>query len=319
MVTRFRPTAVGALALAISATCLAQSFPDHPIKMLAPFPAGGSSDAVARLLANKLSSLGQPVTVENRVGATGSLAVQGVINAPADGHTLLFHTSAVVITPWLTKAPYDPLNDLQPVTRPAATPYVMVVRPTLAARNLDEFIELARKNPGKLSCSSYGVGSPPHLALEMLKKAAGVHILHVPYRGFAQSLPDLASGLLDCSLDSQMNYQPYVQSGAVRAIAITDDKPSKVYPNASLIAAKYPSAKVVGWQGIFVKKGTPPAVLDVLQRELRKAISSPEVAERLSSSGFEPVADTPEVFSQIYKQEYESYGTIIKERKIAAD
>lgn len=310
---------IAATSLVLCVGASAQQYPDRPIRMLAAFPAGGSSDAVARMLANKLQlATGQPVTVENRVGGTGSVAVQGITGAPADGYTLLFHTSAVVIAPWLTKATYD-LKDLQPVTRPAVAAYVFVIRPTLGINTLDELIAYAKKNPGKLSCSTYGVGSPPHLALEMLKKAAGISILHVPYRGFAQALPDMASGQLDCGIDTQMNYLPYVQSGGVKAIAITDDKPSKIFPEAGVIGAKYPSAKALGWQAIFVKAGTPSAVLDVLQRELRKAIQSPDVVSRMESTGFEPLGDSPETFSAAYRRDYETYGAIIKERKIAAD
>ncbi|WP_296558617.1 tripartite tricarboxylate transporter substrate-binding protein [Pigmentiphaga sp.] len=296
----------------------AESFPDRPLKILSAFPAGGSTDIIARTLAAKLqASTGQPVVVENRVGATGSIAVQGVTSAAADGYTMLFHTSALIITPWLSKVPYDPLRDLIPLTRPAMAAYVFVVRPTLPIKNLKDFVDYAREHPGKLSCSTYGVGSPPHLALEMLKKAAGIDVLHVPYRGFAQALPDMASGQLDCGIDTQMNYQPHILSGAVRAVAITDSKPSKVFPQADPIGAVYPNAKVLAWQGMFVKAGTPADIVEKLGSELRKAIQMPDVQERMTSTGFEPVGDTPQEFAAVYRQDYEAFGNIIKERGIA--
>lgn len=307
-----------ASSLALAAgSAVAETFPSHPLKIVSAFPPGGSSDQIARVLAGKLqASMERSVVVENRVGATGSVAVQAVLSAPADGYTMLFHTSALVIMPWLAKTPYDPVRDLTPLTRPAITSYVLVVRPTLGIGSLKEFVDYARAHPGKLSCATYGVGSPPHLALEMLKKAAGIDVLHVPYRGFAQTLPDLASGQLDCGIDTQMNYLPHAQSGAVRPIAVTDSEPSKVFPRADPIGAAYPSAKVLAWQGIFVKAGTPPAIVDKLSTELRRAIRTPDVMEKLTSTGFEPVGDTPQEFERALRNDSEAFGNIIRERQI---
>jgi tripartite-type tricarboxylate transporter receptor subunit TctC len=192
--------------LATCFACLAAhaqpSYPERPIKLVIAFAAGGAPDIMGRAYADRLrEQLGQPVIVDNKPGATGAIGADAVAKAPGDGYTLLLNSSAMVINPWVVKQPFDFQRDLVPVIRTAETPYLMTINPTLPIRNLEEFVAYAKKNPGKLMCGTYGIASPPHLALELLKKEAGIDVVHIPYKTFAQALPDLLSGELACSID----------------------------------------------------------------------------------------------------------------------
>ena len=291
-------------------------FPDRPIRLIVATPPGGSLDVVARILAEKLRvSVGQPIVVENRAGAAGNIAAQSVASAAPDGYTVLMTTSAIAISPWMSPTSFDAPKDLMAVTRIALSPYVLVVRPTLPVKSLDEFVALAKAEPGKLTCSTYGVGSPPHLALELFKQAAGIDVVHAPYRGFGQALPDLMSGLLACSVDTPANVEQHVRAGTVRAIAVTSAAELAMFPGAPPMQG----ATVEGWQAIFVAAGTPAPIVARINAEFVKAVRDPDVAKRLREIGFDPVGDSSEEATAVFKRDYERFGTVIRSLKLKAE
>lgn len=296
------------------------AYPDRPIRLVVPFPAGGSLDMVARLLADRLqASMGQPVIVDNRSGATGNIGTQAVVAAAPDGYTVLMHTSALAINPWLVKTSFNAINNLAPITQVAKNPYVLVVKPSLPVKTFDEFVEYAATHPGRLTCSTYGIGSPPHLALELLKQAAKIDIVHAPYRNFGGALPDLVSGQLDCSIDTPTNVQPHVAAGTVRAIGVTAPSPHWLFADAKPIGARFPSASVEGVQLLFAPAKTPQAIITRLNEEFTKIITSQDFGRRLREIGFEPVGGSPEALAVAFKKDYERFGQIIKARNIRAD
>lgn len=305
------------LGAALIPALAAAQFPDRTVRLVVPYAAGGAADLLARSYADKLKEqIGQTVVVENRPGATGSIGTDAVVKAPADGYTLVLNSSAVVINPWLFKQPFDVLTDLTPVARTAETPYVVFVGADLPVQNLDEFIAYARDNPGKLACSTYGNGSPTHLALELLKKSAGLDILHIPYKTFAQALPDLFSGQLGCSFDLPTVAAPFVQSGKLRAIAHTGVGPMTMYPQAEPIGKRYPSATVIGWQAVFARSSTPAPVIERLRTEWDKVVSSPDVQQRIRESGYMKSSGTISDFEKELTSDHEKFGKVIKETGI---
>ncbi|MBL8384496.1 MAG: tripartite tricarboxylate transporter substrate binding protein, partial [Burkholderiales bacterium] len=262
---------------------------------------------------------GQHVMVENKPGATGTIGTDAVAKSAGDGYTLVLNSSAIVINPWIVRQPFNVMTDLTPVARTAETPYVVMVGAKLPIQNFEEFIAYARNHPGKLECSSYGIGSPPHIALELLKKAAGVNILHVPYKTFSQALPDLLSGQLGCSIDLPTVPLPYVRSGQLRAIAHTGHGPMKLYPDAEPFGKRYASAAVVGWQAIFAPAATPRPVLEQLRAGWAKALAHPDVQQKIRDAGLLPSGGSMAAFMQEIATDYEKFGRIIKETGIRPD
>jgi len=293
------------------------AFPERPIRLIVAFAPGGSIDVVARILAERLRvSLGQPIVVENRAGAAGNIGAQSVASAAPDGYTILMTTSAITINPWMSPTSLDPAKDLIAVTRIALSPYVLVVRPTLPVTTLEEFVALAKAEPGKLTCSTYGVGSPPHLGLELFKRAAGIDFVHAPYRGFGQALPDLMAGLLSCAMETPANIEQHVRAGTVRPIATTSPASLGMFPGAKPLASLYPDVVVEGWQGIFLPAGTPQAIVERINAEFARAVRDPDVVKRLREIGFDPVGDNSEQATAEFKRDYERFGTLIRELKL---
>lgn len=294
-------------------------YPDRPLRFVVPFVAGSAPDIMARFYAEKLKEeLGQPVVVDNKPGATATIGTDFVAKAPADGYTLLLNANSMFITPWFTPPPYDVLKDFAPLIRTADTPYIVAVRPSLGVQNLAEFIEHARKNPDKVSCGTFGIGSPPHLALEMLNSAAGVKIRHIPYRTFAQTLPDLLSGTLDCSISPPPVPIPYANQGRIRAIAHTGGVSDGVVglPGLESIGKHYPSAAVVGWQAIYARAGTPAPILARLRAAWRNVIADPKIVEKIRESGFQPLGDSIDAFEAAMRSDHQRFGDIIKKYNI---
>lgn len=309
-------TLLGVLGL-VGPTPAGAVYPERSLRVIVGFPAGGSIDVVGRILAERLRiNTKQTVVVENRAGGAGNIAAQSVSVSPPDGYTALMTTSAIAINPWMSPTSLDPIKDLVMVTRVAVAPYVLVVRPSLAAKNFDEFVALAKSQPGKLTCSTYGVGSPPHLALELLKERAGIEIVHAPYRGFGQALPDLTSGLLDCALETPANSEQHVIAGTIRAIAVTSPGSLSKFPGAAPMASVYPDVVVEGWQAVLLPAGTPQTIREELSRELAKAIHDPEIAGRLRELGFDPVGDTPDEAAAVLRSDLERFGRIIRSLRL---
>ncbi|WP_211909598.1 Bug family tripartite tricarboxylate transporter substrate binding protein [Tardiphaga alba] len=296
------------------------NYPERPIKLIVGFPPGGSIDVVARILAEKLRPVfNQPIVVENRPGASGTIAAQSTASAEADGHTILMTTSALIINPWISPSPFDPMKDLKAVTRVAMSPYVLVVSPKLPIHSFDEYVAYAKQNPGKLTCSTYGVGSPPHLALEMFKRAGELDVVHAPYRSFGLALPDLMSGLLSCSVDTPANVEQHVRAGTIRAVAVTSPGALPMFPGSAPISSRYPDVAVEAWQGIFVRSGTPQAIVDRINSELVKALRDPEIIKRMSDIGFTPVGDSSEAAAQVVRNDFDRYGALIKTLKLKSE
>jgi len=306
------------LALGVSAASQAQgTYPDRPVKLVVAFAPGSAPDLMSRAYVEKLKEqLGQPIVVDNRPGATGAIGADAVARAPADGYTILLNSSALAINPWVKKQPFDFRKDLAPIARTAETPYLITVNPKLPVHNLADFIDHAKKNPGRLMCATYGIASPPHLALELLKKEAGIDVVHVPYKTFGQVLPDLLSGQVQCSIDPPTAPAPHVASGAIRAIAHTGAGLMEAFPKVDAIGKRYPVATVVGWQAIFAPAATPAPILTRLRSEWQKVLAAPAVQKLIRDSGFEVSKGTLDDFTKEIEADFQKFGRVIKDNDI---
>jgi tripartite-type tricarboxylate transporter receptor subunit TctC len=319
------------LALALCAallaplTAFAQAWPAaKPLRMVIPFPAGGATDIIGRLVAQKLTgALGQQVVVDNKPGAGGTIGADLVAKAPADGYTILMATSSThSIGPALgTRIPYDAFKDFAPVALVANAPSVLVVGQSFPATTAQELVALLKKNPGKYNFGSSGIGTYPHLAAEMLKlRAGGLFVVHIPYRGTGLVITDLVAGQIGFLMDSIVSAQPHIRDGRVRALAVSGTRRSGSLPNVPTFAeAGVPGMDFSNWFGVFAPAGTPAEVVARLNRELNAIVRSPEVAELLARSGAEPAGSTPEQFAKIYRDEYENWKVVIQRAGIKAE
>jgi tripartite-type tricarboxylate transporter receptor subunit TctC len=311
--------ATGAAALApLSAG--AQSWPSRPLRFVVPAaPGAGILDIMARLIAQHLAArLGQQLVIDNKPGAGNHLGTEFVAKAPADGYTLLICNTSLSVGPHLyARLGYDPVTDLIPVTQLNSAPLMLVLHPSLAARSVPELIAYAKANPGKLNYGSGGVGSTPYLATELFKSMTGVDAVHVPYKGGAPALADLVAGQLSFMIENVPGTLPFVKDGKLRALAITSRTRSPLVPELPTMAeAGVPGYEMIGWNGIFVAKGTAPAIVDRLARETALVLALPEVDAQLLKLGAEPVGSTPAQFAVFYRAEAERWGRIIQERGI---
>lgn len=294
-------------------------FPERPLRLIVPFTAGASADVAARFVAARLKDrLGQSVVVDNRPGATGIVAAQALLNAPADGYTLMLQSTSITIAPALGKLSFNVQKDLAPIARIASTPYVVIVGAKSPYRSLEEFIEGARREPGKLSCATYGIGSPPHIALELVNQAADVKILHVPYR--ASTLTDLSSGVVDCAVETPTSALIHAQGKTGRALGVTAATAVAALPEATPIAARYPGTGVEGWIGLFAPARAPAAAVARVQDAVHEIVASPDFARLTDTMGLVPVrADTPQQFSAALAQELARFARIVQDQKISAN
>jgi len=302
------------LLLALPLQVLAQ-YPQRAIKMIVPFPPAGATDIVGRIVAQKLSErLGQTVVVENRPGAGGSIGSDLVAKAAPDGYTILMATTSThSIGPVLQKLPYDPLKDFAAITHVANVPNVLIVSPKLPVTNVNELVAYAKANPGKMNFASSGVGTIVHLNSEFFKMLTGTDIVHVPYKGTALAIPDLASGNIGMLFDSLASVMPHIKSGSARPLAINAAKRSHLLPNVPTFAeAGLPAFDRYTWFGMFTTAGTPPDVVRKLQTEVVAALQAPDLRERFDSVGAEPVGSTPEQFVERIKSDAARWGEVIK-------
>src|SRR4051812_40419691 len=311
------------LALVVSQATLAQAWPNRPVRLLVPFAAGaGINDIMARLVGQHLAAgLGQPVVIENRAGSGGIAGTEAAAKAAPDGYTFLMTNVSLVTSAYLySKLSYDPQKDLLPVTLVATSPLLLVVHPSVAAKSVQELVALAKANPGRLNFGSGGVGSTPHLSVELFKSAAGIDAVHVPYKGGAPALNDLIGGQLSFMIENMPGTMPFVKSGKLRALAITSATRSPLEPALPTMAESgVPGYEVVGWQGLFAVAGTPPEIVARLQSEVAKVLHQPEVRERLAALGAEPVGSTPAEFGAFVRAENARWGTIIREKGIRSE
>ena len=305
--------AIAALA-ATGAHAATPNYPSKPVRFIVPQPAGGTSDILARLLAQKLSdSLGQQVVVDNRAGASGTIGTDLAAKAPADGYTIVFLYTTHTTTPSLyAKLPYDPINDFAPVSLVTFAPLLLVVHPTVQATSVKDLIALAKAKPGSLNFCSAGNGSGSHLAGELFKVMTGTSLTHVPYRGSPPAITDLLGGQVQLMFAGIVPIDPHVKSGRVRGIAVSSAKRSSAVPQfPTFQEAGLPGFEVVGWYGVLAPAKTPQPILDRLTAELRKIQQTPEFRDRLKAEGAEPVDATPKEFGEFLKRDIARWKPVI--------
>lgn len=309
-----RYAAVAALALA--GAVHAQDFPDHPIRLLIPYPPGGSADMLARPLTEKLQAeLGQPVVLEYKAGAGGSIATAQLARAKPDGHTILMVLAAHAINPNLyPDLPYDTRKDFTPVSLVATLPLLVAAPKKTPADNMQELVSYAKANPGVLTFASAGNGNTSHLAAEMFKSTADINMLHIPYKGSGPAVVALLAGDVSLMFDSISTSLPQVKADKLKALAVTGAKRSALLPDVPTVAESgFPDFVVNGWYGILAPAGTPKPVVDKLNKAFASAANDPAVKKQLAGYGYEVVASTPQEFSQHIDKELAQWQKIIKE------
>jgi tripartite-type tricarboxylate transporter receptor subunit TctC len=317
--TRSRLALAIALAAFTSGSALAQSYPSKPIRIIVPFVAGGAVDALARMVGAKVSEqIGQPVIVENRPGAGGNVAADAVAKSPPDGYTILQNTNGQAISPAIYRSlPFDVVRDFIPVTQLVASQLVLAASPKLAATSVSELIALAKAKPGSLNYGMTGVGNPLHLTMEMFKIAAGVDIQAVPYKGDAAIFPALITDEIQVAVVPMATSLGHVRGGSVRALAVAGAKRSAALPDVPTVAeGGLAGFESTSWQGWFVPANTPREIVGVIREAARKALSEPDVLERLRVTGNEAVGSTSEEFAARFKADLAKFAGIVKDAKI---
>jgi tripartite-type tricarboxylate transporter receptor subunit TctC len=309
-------------AFSFSAASLAQTYPAKPPRLLVGFVPGGGVDQTARITVAGLAPIwNQQVVVENKTGAGGTIAAEATAKAAPDGYTLvLCNIGSHGIGPSLyKKLGYDPIADVTHIGLIGVTPNVMAVHPSVPATTVAEFIAYAKANPGKLSYGSSGVGTSTHLGVELFKSLTGVQIVHVPYKGGAASSADLAGGQVQLVITNLPEQVAYIRSGRTRALGVSTTKRSPAFPEVPSISDTVPGYDVTVWYGLCGPGGMPRALVQQINADLVKAVSSPETTKRLTDAGIEPSANTPEQFSSFVKGEVAKWAKVIKEAGIAAE
>jgi tripartite-type tricarboxylate transporter receptor subunit TctC len=298
-------------------------FPSRQLRIVIGFPPGGGIDILARLMAPKMSErLGQPVVVENRPGANGLIATQGVAQSEPDGHTILFGTTGTLaVNPviYAGRPGLDIERDFAPLSLVASLPFVLVVNPAVPAKSLQELIALAKTRPGEILFGSSGNGGLPHLSGELLNLQAGIATLHVPYRGSAPAFTDLISGQVQFVFDALAIAQPHIEAGRLRALATTGPKRMAALPDVPVAKDILPRFEVVNWYGMVVRAGTPSEIVSRLNQEVANALRQGDVAERAASLGLDLVGGTPEQFGALQRDEIAKWGGVIRTARIKLD
>jgi len=308
--------------LALSLQAGAQSYPSQPIRMIAPFPPGGSVDIMARLIGEPLGrQLGQNIVVENRSGASGNLGMEAAARAAPDGYTLVLNTIPLVTNQSLFKnLTWDPIKDYVHIGMVATAPHALVVPPKNPANNVKELIAAARANPGKLNYASAGIGTTFHFCAEMFKDETGTNIVHVPYKGGGPALVDTLSGQVDMSFPTLSAVLPHVKAGKLKALAVTSGSRSKLLPDVpTMQEAGVQGFEFTQWLAILAPAGTPQPVVSQLNKALNAALGSKEVAEKFAQQGFEPFITSPEESRKFLANEVQRYARLIKARGITAE
>jgi tripartite-type tricarboxylate transporter receptor subunit TctC len=309
-------TAAAATVMFQAGSAAAQAWPAKPIRLMVPFPPGGSTDIVARIVAQKLSErLGQSIVIENRGGAGGTLGTAVVAKAAPDGYTLtVASTSTHVVAPSVyTKLDYDPVKDFAPVSLIAVSPYLLVVTPSLPAKTLRELVALAKQQPGKLNYASAGIGSTTHLAMEMLKSVSGTYMLHIPYNGNGPAGTALIGGQVEILFGSLPALLPHAKSGRARALAVGTPKRSPSLPEVPTVAESgYPGFDASLWLAIMAPAGTPQPILERLHKEIVVLVAAPETRDALDKAGAEPLTSTPAELAAMIRDGVSKYAAVIK-------
>ena len=314
-----RRLAAFALLLALSAPAAAE-YPDRPVRLIIPFPPGGSNDVVGRLVANQLSEkLGHKVFVDNRGGAGGVLGTEAAAAAAPDGYTLLIVSIAHAVNPALYKLNYDPIKSFTPVSILATGPNVLAVNPELPVNNVKELVALAKQKPGELDYASAGVGSFQHLGGELFKLTAGVNLQHVPYKGGGPAMQDVIAGHVKIMFSSLVQTTPFIQSGQLRALGVGGTKRNPILPDVPTIAeAGVPGYEANNWWGIMAPAGTPKEIVDRLYRDIQATLKSPELTAAFDREGASAVTMSSEDFAKYIENEIVKWGRVVKEGNIKA-
>lgn len=312
-----------AAGMALAAAAAAQSdYPTRPISMVVGFAPGGGTDTLARILARTVGDdLGQQVVVENKPGASGTIATNHVAKSAPDGYTILLGTvGSLSVAPHIMKGlPYDPLHDLAPITLAVAFPNVIVVQPSLPVKSLADFVSLAREKPGTLTYASSGVGGAGHLAGELLKSMARIDIVHVPFKGGGPAMQAFLGKQVDSFFATPVSSVKQVQAGRARALATTGKKRTALMPDVPTVAESgYPQYEALNWYAYVAPAKTPHRIIERLNRELVKALHDPQVTPLLASQGLEPRTSSPEELARYIKSEYDTWGRVVKEAGIKA-
>ena len=317
-----RRAVIASSLLPFAAAAQAPEWPSRPVRFIVPYPPGGPTDIMGRIVAQAVQGpLGQPFVVENRAGANGLIGSEQAARAAPDGTTFLVNASAHVIVPHLTpNMPIDVLADFVPVTNIAAVPLWLVVNPALPVRSVAEFIAYARANPGRIAYASSSQGGAPHLAGELFKLMTGTDLVHVPYRGSGPAGQDLIAGTVQAMFDSVPASAGAVRDGRLRALGVTTKNRIAPFPDLPTIAeAGVPGYEIATWYGIWAPVRTPPAIINRLQQAVAAAARNPETRARFDALGAEPVADSPEDYARFVRAEYDRWGKLVRDARIKLD
>jgi tripartite-type tricarboxylate transporter receptor subunit TctC len=296
-----------------------QTYPTKPIRLIVPFPAGASSDIVGRMLGEKLSiQLGEQVLADNRAGAGGNLGIAATAKSPPDGYTILIATSSIAVSPSLyAKLGYDPVKDLAPIARLTSIPNVLIVHPSVPAKTLRQFINVARAQPGKINFGSGGAGTTNHLANELLKHLEKIDMVHVPYKGVTQAVYAMLTGEVDEVVMPVSTALVHIRAGKVRALAVLTEERIPALPNVPTgIEAGVPGFTMPLWYGMFAPAGTPAAIVSRLAREIMKTLEMADVRERLTALGVDPWPGTPEQLRELLAADIERYGQVVRAARL---
>lgn len=309
---------ISALALCLAAAAggaAAQDYPVRAIRMLVPFPAGGGSDTIARVAAQKLAALlGQPVVVDNRAGASGNIAAEIAVKSAPDGYTLMFANSSLAISPAVyTKLPFNPVKDLVPISMVSSYPFTLVVHPALPVKSVKELVALAKAKPGALTYSSAGAGTMSHLAMELFSLRTGVKLTHLPYKGAAPATIGLLSGEAQLAFIVMPVAQVQIHAGKLRGLAVAAKTRSAVVPELpTMQEAGVADNEALQWNGLFAPAKTSQAILDRLNREVIKALAAPEVKQRFEAEGADPAGNSPQEFAAFFQAEAAKWAEVVK-------
>lgn len=320
--TLFLTLAAVLIAAAVTTAPRAQSYPNKPIRVVVPFPPGGTADVVTRIVAPKLGeALGQPVVVENRSGASGTIGTGTVAKSAPDGYTLILGTmTTITVAPRLYRdLPYDPVKDLQPISRLALVPSVLIVHPSVPARSVRELIALAKSQPGKLTYYSAGVGTFQHLAVELFKQMTGTDILHVPYKGGAPGMADLLGGHIAMTIEPLNTALPQLRSGKVRGLAVTTFTRIPALPDLPTFSETLPGYEFTVWFSLLGPAGMPRDVVSLLHAAIVKTLRTPEIRERMAAQGADPIGDSVEEFAETIRRESSKWAELVKKMGLKLD
>jgi tripartite-type tricarboxylate transporter receptor subunit TctC len=299
----------------------AQAWPSRPLRIVIGYPAGGSTDLIARIIGNWLSQrLGQPVIIENKPGAATNLAAQTVVSAAPDGYTLLFAVASNAINASLYQnLSFNFLRDIAPVAGLAELPLVLEVNPSVPVKTIAEFVAYAKANPGKINIASFGTGTISHLAIELFKGTTGANLVHVPYRGGAPMITDLLSGQVQAAVDALPNSLPHIQRGAVRPLAVMPPARTPSLPDVPAMSETLPGYVVSTWSGIGVPSGTPPAIVERLGREINAGLADPNIKARFAEVGGTPIVLSAGGFGKLIADDTEKWAKVVKAAGVRAE